>query len=52
MRKGVVRSTRVPTEVIRLPKMRSPSQCPGTARSSISAGRSELFTIPLILPVP
>jgi len=27
------------------PMMRSPSQCPGTARSSISGGRSEIITI-------
>ena len=32
------------------PMIRSPSQCPGTARSSTSAGRSLMFTIPGIRP--
>src|SRR5947209_11261610 len=36
----VVRSTRVPIAELSRPRMRSPSQCPGTARSSTSAGRS------------
>ena len=31
---------------------RSPSQCPGTARSSISAGRSRMETISRICPCP
>src|SRR5918995_596068 len=35
----VVRSTRDPIAELPRPKMRSPSQCPGTARSSASAGR-------------
>src|SRR5690242_676635 len=35
----VVRSTSVPIAELRRPRMRSPSQWPGTARSSASAGR-------------
>ena len=35
----VVRSTRVPIAELPSPRMRSPSQCPGTARSAASAGR-------------
>ena len=35
----VVRSTSVPIAELRSPRIRSPSQCPGTARSSASAGR-------------
>ena len=35
----VVRSTRVPMAELPSPKMRSPSQWPGTARSAASAGR-------------
>src|SRR5215217_1914502 len=35
----VVRSTRVPIAELPNPKMRSPSQWPGTARSAASAGR-------------
>ena len=42
----VERSTSVATGLIRLPKTRSPSQCPGTARSAASAGRSEMLRIP------
>ena len=34
------RSTRVPIADRSVPRIRSPSQCPGTARSSTSAGRS------------
>src|SRR6516225_6429698 len=34
------------------PVRRSPSQCPGTARSSISAGRSRMETISRICPCP
>src|SRR3954451_17402697 len=34
-----VRSTSVPIAELRRPRMRSPSQWPGTARSSASAGR-------------
>ena len=36
----VVRSTNVPIAELPSPMIRSPSQCPGTARSSASAGRS------------
>src|SRR5437868_2766115 len=35
-----VRSTSTPIAELFKPRIRSPSQCPGTARSSISAGRS------------
>src|SRR6267142_2708647 len=35
----VVRSTSVPIAELPRPRMRSPSQCPGTARSATSAGR-------------
>ena len=35
----VVRSTSVPIAELRSPMIRSPSQCPGTARSSALAGR-------------
>jgi hypothetical protein len=34
------------------PVRRSPSQCPGTARSSTSAGRSRMETISTICPCP
>ena len=37
--KRVVRLTRVPIALLLSPMMRSPSQCPGTARSATSAGR-------------
>ena len=37
--KRVVRSTSVPIAELPRPRMRSPSQCPGTARSAASAGR-------------
>ena len=40
----VVRSTSVPIAELPSPRMRSPSQCPGTARSSASAGRSLIMT--------
>ncbi len=40
----VVRSTRVPMAERLRPRMRSPSQWPGTARSSTSAGRSLIRT--------
>src|SRR2546422_11228490 len=33
-----------------VPRTVSPSQCPGAARSSASAGRSEIMTMPGILP--
>ena len=34
------------------PMIRSPSQCPGTARSAASAGRSLIITMPGIWPAP
>jgi hypothetical protein len=37
--KRVIRSTRVPIAELPRPRMRSPSQWPGTARSAASAGR-------------
>ena len=40
----VLRSTRVPIAEESRPRIRSPSQCPGTARSSASAGRCEIIT--------
>ena len=40
----VVRSTSVPIAERFNPMIRSPSQWPGTARSSASAGRSEINT--------
>ena len=40
----VVRSTRVPIADLFSPMIRSPSQCPGTARSAASAGRSLIIT--------
>ena len=46
------RSTRVPIAVIFFPKMRSPSQWPGTARSATSAGRSEIITMSASWPWP
>ena len=42
--KRVVRSTRVPIAELSSPRIRSPSQCPGTARSSASAGRWLIMT--------
>ncbi len=45
-----LRSSRVATWVLRAPMMRSPSQCPGTARSSALGGRSRIDTASLILP--
>ena len=39
----VVRSTRVPIAELPSPRIKSPSQCPGTARSSASAGRSRIM---------
>ncbi len=45
----MVRSTRVMIWLFPpWPMIRSPSQCPGTARSSASAGRSLMVTIPVI----
>jgi transposase len=46
------RSTRVPIADMPLPRIRSPSQRPGTARSSASGGRSEMWTIPTRFPLP
>src|SRR3954470_18322085 len=40
----VLRSTRVPIAERPEPMIRSPSQCPGTARSSASAGRWLIMT--------
>src|SRR3954463_15010414 len=40
----LVRSTRVPITDLFSPMIRSPSQCPGTARSSASAGRWLIIT--------
>jgi hypothetical protein len=42
----VVRSTSDPiAEALHVPMMRSPSQCPGTARSAASAGPSLMLTM-------
>ena len=44
--KRVVRSTSVPiADLLAAPAIRSPSQWPGTARSSTSAGRSLIMTM-------
>ena len=44
MTNRVARSTRVMiAELPRAPMTRSPSQCPGTARSATSAGRVEMW---------
>ena len=48
----VVRSTRVPIAELFSPTMRSPSQCPGTARSAASAGRSLIMISGLTKPFP
>ncbi len=43
MRNREIRSTSVATAVLpSLPMIKSPSQCPGTARASTSAGRSSM----------
>ena len=47
----VVRSTRVPMADCRRPRIRSPSQWPGTARSVASAGRSPIM-IPAVKERP
>src|SRR5664280_1045156 len=48
----VVRSTRVATcDAFAFPMIKSPSQKPGTARSSASAGRSLMFTMSRIFPL-
>ena len=44
------RSTSVAMWELLLPVIRSPSQCPGTARSSTSAGRSRIDTASMIPP--
>ena len=47
----MARSTSVPiADLPAAPASRSPSQCPGTARSAASAGRSLMFTIAGIFP--
>lgn len=38
----------LPLKCHRFPMIRSPSQCPGTLRSSTSSGRSSMLTIPTI----
>jgi hypothetical protein len=50
----VVRSTSVPIAELPSPKIRSPSQWPGTARSSASAGRSLIMIsgVTNFLPLP
>jgi hypothetical protein len=48
----LVRSTRVATVPDLVPKIRSPSQCPGTARSLASAGRWEMWMVPRSRPWP
>ena len=50
----VVRSTSVPIAEPRSPRIKSPSQCPGTARSAASAGRSLMRTSGVTndLPLP
>src|SRR5512143_4328511 len=48
----VERSTKVPMADRFVPKIRSPSQWPGTARSSASAGRSLIITFGLMNRLP
>ena len=48
----LVRSTSVATTEGRAPITRSPSQWPGTLRSSTSAGRALMDTMPQITPRP
>ena len=50
MTKRERRSTSVAMCELRAPARRSPSQCPGTARSSTSAGRSRIETASMIAP--
>ena len=51
MTNRVDRSTSVPiADLLPAPRIRSPSQCPGTARSAASAGRSLIITMPGIFP--
>mmetsp|Transcript_32018 Transcript_32018/g.41215 ORF Transcript_32018/g.41215 Transcript_32018/m.41215 type:complete len:96 (-) Transcript_32018:806-1093(-) len=48
----VLRSTSVAMKLLLDPAIKSPSQCPGTARSSTSAGRSRIETALLNFPKP
>ncbi len=50
--KRLVRSTSVPIAERSIPMIRSPSQCPGTARSAASAGRWLIITSLLMKPLP
>src|ERR1019366_1553701 len=52
--KRVLRSTSVPIAELPRPRIRSPSQCPGTARSCASAGRSliRISSVTKLLPRP
>ena len=50
-RSGSSRSASVPiADLLPTPRIRSPSQCPGTARSAASASRSLMITMPTIFP--
>ena len=51
-RARVVRSTRVPMAELWTPRRRSSSQCPGTARSFASVGRSLIITSGLMKALP
>jgi hypothetical protein len=46
----VFRSTKVAIKLLPEPAIKSPSQCPGTARSSTSAGLSRIDIASLNLP--
>jgi hypothetical protein len=48
----VLRSTSVPIAELPNPMIRSPSQCPGTARSAASAGRWLIITWSLMKLLP
>ena len=50
--KRLVRSTRVPIAELRRPRIKSPSQWPGTARSAASAGRWLIMTSSVTNPLP
>lgn len=50
--KRVVRSTNVPIPELCNPRIKSPSQCPGTARSSTAAGRALINTSGVTKPLP
>lgn len=52
MTKRLEGSTSVPMHVLLVPMMRSPSQCPGTARSATSGGRSLMRTMFGMRPYP